>query len=115
MQQVILQHDARNDEPLSEPVFLILLSLSPQPRHGYALIQDVAALTEGRVRLSTGTLYGALKRLLENGWIERFAQDDTSRDKQAYQLTPFGRQRLAADIERIQSLARIATTRLGEA
>ena len=70
-------------KPLSEPVLLILLSLADSPRHGYALLKDIESLSRGRVRLSTGTLYGALRRLLEDRWIERFAQQDTSREKQA--------------------------------
>ena len=54
-------------EPPSEAVFLILTSLAGEPRHGYALLKDIEALSDGRVRLSTGTLYGALHRLLEAG------------------------------------------------
>ena len=53
------------ERPISEPVFLILVSLADKPRHGYALMKDIEALSEGRVRLSTGTLYGAIRRLLE--------------------------------------------------
>ena len=49
---------------LTEPVLLILLSLADQPRHGYAILQDTHKISGGRVRLSTGTLYGALRRLL---------------------------------------------------
>jgi DNA-binding PadR family transcriptional regulator len=48
------------------------MSLASRPRHGYALIQDIEVLSRGRVRLTTGTLYGALRRLLEHGRIERF-------------------------------------------
>ena len=57
--------------PLSEAVFFILLSLAPGPRHGYAILKEVATLSQERVNLSTGTLYGALKRMLEQNWIER--------------------------------------------
>ena len=56
---------------LSEPVLLVLLSLAEQPRHGYSILKDVESMSGGRVLLSTGTLYGALQRLLDNGWIER--------------------------------------------
>src|SRR2546421_10786054 len=65
--------------PVTEPVLLILLSLAEQPRHGYAILQDVQEMSEGRVTLSTGTLYGALRRLLDDGWIERFHEEDNSR------------------------------------
>jgi DNA-binding PadR family transcriptional regulator len=99
-------------KPLTEPVLLILLSLAEKPRHGYRLMQDIESLSNGRVQLSTGTLYGALRRLLEDLWIERFAQDDTSREKQAYKLTPAGRRQLHAELERMRQLTRVATTRL---
>jgi DNA-binding PadR family transcriptional regulator len=62
--------------------------------------------------LSTGTLYGALRRLLEDRWIERFAQADTARDKQAYRLTPSGRTQLDAELDRMKQLTRAATARL---
>lgn len=107
-----MRHVVDKHEPLSEPVFLILTSLAEEPRHGYALMMDIEALSGGRVRLSTGTLYGALRRMLEAGWIERFESDDMSRDKQFYRLTPEGRSHLAADVHRLRSLARVATARL---
>src|SRR5690242_21629209 len=97
---------------VSEPVFLILVSLADKPRHGYALMKDIEALSSGRVRLSTGTLYGALHRLLEDLWIERFAQDDTSRDKQAYSLTSLGRRQLQGELERMKQLTRAGLARL---
>ena len=101
-----------NRKALSEPVLLILTSLAEQPRHGYALLKDVEALSENRVRLSTGTLYGAIHRLLEDGWIERWDQDDVSRDKQAYRLSKAGRAVLKAELIRLEHLARIAGARL---
>jgi DNA-binding PadR family transcriptional regulator len=102
---------------VSEQVMLILASLAAGPRHGYAMLKDVEALSRGRVRLSTGTLYGALRRLLEEGWIERYDQDDTSRDKQAYRLTSAGRRQLEEELDRMRDLARAASSRLraGEA
>jgi len=62
--------------------------------------------------LSTGTLYGALRRLLQDRWIERFAQEDTARDKQAYRLTPAGRLQLDAELDRMKQLTRAAAARL---
>jgi len=97
---------------ITEPVFLILLSLAGAPRHGYALLKDIESLSRGRVRLSTGTLYGALRRLLEDRWIERFAQEDTSREKQAYRLTSAGRAQLDGELERMKQLTRAAAARL---
>ena|SRR5690242_9855918 len=98
--------------PLSEPVLLILMSLASEPRHGYALLKDIERLSGGRVCLSTGTLYGALHRLLADERIERFAQEDTSREKQAYRLTPAGRRRLQSELERMKQLTRAGMARL---
>jgi DNA-binding PadR family transcriptional regulator len=95
--------------PLTEPVFLVLLSLAQAPRHGYALLKDTEALSDGRVRLSTGTLYGVIHRLLESEWIERFETDDTSRDKQSYRLTSLGRKFLQAELARMKQLTRVAS------
>jgi len=97
---------------ISEPVLLILLSLAEQPRHGYAILQDTERMSEGRVRLSTGTLYGALSRLLEEKWIERFKEEDTSRGRQAYRLTAAGRRNLQMEVSRLQHLTRVAALRV---
>ncbi len=112
MRQVVQKRDASSPKPLTEPVFLILTSLAEQPRHGYALLQDIEHISSGRVVLSTGTLYGALRRLLEEGWIERFQQEDISREKQAYRLTRAGRAQLHLELERMKWLTKAATTRL---
>src|SRR5579863_10044588 len=80
MRHVVSGTDPMETAPLTEPVFLVLLSLAQAPRHGYALLKDTEALSDGRVRLSTGTLYGVIHRLLESEWIERFETEDTSRD-----------------------------------
>src|ERR1017187_2306763 len=101
MRHVVSSSDPMETTPLTEPVFLILLSLAQAPRHGYALLKDTEALSDGRVRLSTGTLYGALRRLLEDEWIERFETDDTSRDKQSYRLTDVGRKYLQVELARM--------------
>src|ERR1700690_237568 len=109
-----MRHVERQVEtkPLSEPVLLILTSLADQPRHGYALIKDIEALSSGRVQRSTGTLFGALRRLLEDGWIERFEQADTSRQKQAYRLTAPGRKQLQLELDRMKQLTRAGSAGL---
>jgi DNA-binding PadR family transcriptional regulator len=107
-----VRHVAEEVKPLTEPVLLILMSLADKPRHGYALMKDIELLSTGRVRLSTGTLYGALRRLLEDVWIERFEQDDTSREKQAYRLTAAGRGQLQQELDRMKQLTRAAAGRL---
>jgi DNA-binding PadR family transcriptional regulator len=98
--------------PLTESVLLILLSLADKPRHGYALMKDIETLSAGRVRMTTGTLYGALRRLVEDDWIERFDQEDTSREKQAYRLTSVGRRQMGAELNRMKQLTRAAAARL---
>lgn len=97
---------------VSEPVLLILLSLAEQPRHGYAILQDTERISDGRVRLSTGTLYGALGRLLEDKWIERFKEQDRSRGRQAYRLTDRGRRNLQIEVSRLRHLARLGALRV---
>jgi len=97
---------------LSEPVVLVLLSLVEQPRHGYAILKDVASMSGGRVLLSTGTLYGALQRLLDHGWIERIEEDNTPRDRRTYRLTSRGRRSLQMEVERIRHLTKVARVRM---
>ena len=98
--------------PLTEPVLLVLLSLAEQPRHGYSILKDVEHMSGGRVTLSTGTLYGALHRLLSQGWIDRFEEDQGPRDRRAYRLTAKGRRSLQIEIERMQHLTKLAELRV---
>jgi PadR family transcriptional regulator, regulatory protein PadR len=104
--------------PLSESTFYILISLAPGKKHGYAILKDVTALSEGSVTLSISTLYTALGRLLDQGVIERVDSDpDESpqhKPRKEYILTEHGRQVLAADTQRMKSLLRVAHLRLGE-
>ena len=62
-------------EPISEPVFFILLSLNSGRKHGYAILKDVEHLSQAALLLSTSTLYGALGRLEEQGYVERVPAD----------------------------------------
>jgi len=113
-QYVVMRHVVELP-PISEAVFFILASLAQEPRHGYSLLKDIETLSDGRVRLSTGTLYGALRRLLEGEWIERFETGDTSRDKQTYRLTALGRKMLQQEHDRMKQLTRVASLRLRKA
>src|ERR1700758_4876054 len=98
--------------PLTEPVLLILLSLAGEPRHGYSILKDVEQMSDGRVCLSTGTLYGALRRLLEDDWIQRVEQKEMSRGKQASRLTARGRRNLQFEVDRMKQLTRLANLRV---
>jgi len=103
--------------PLTESTFFILLSLADEQKHGYSIMKDVSELSDGRIELGTGTLYGALKRMLEQDWIARVEMDkpQSGRPKKEYQLTPKGRSILQAEVRRVQSLAQVANLRLGKA
>jgi DNA-binding PadR family transcriptional regulator len=97
--------------PLTETSFFILLSLATCPKHGYGIMKEVETMSERRVILATGTLYSALRRMLEDGWIERvkdIPSDDHLRERKLYQLTDFGRRILEVETERIQKLFRLA-------
>ena len=96
-----------NHLPLREPTIFILLSLSPGPKHGYAILKEVEALSDGRIKLSTGTLYGAIKRLLDRNWIKRVEDplpNNTDRVRKAYALTERGRRILNAETQRLEKL-----------
>ena len=87
---------------LTEAVYYILLSLIT-PRHGYGIIQNAEALSSGRVRLATGTLYGAINTLLEKGWIRALPEETDSRKKE-YVITSEGRQALTDEMNRLREL-----------
>jgi DNA-binding PadR family transcriptional regulator len=103
-------HDTKPDSllPLPTAVFHILIALADRDRHGYSIMQDVAARTEGKVQLSAGTLYSSIRRMLEQGVIDELAEspDPSSTDERRryYRLTRFGRRVAAAEVERLNSL-----------
>jgi DNA-binding PadR family transcriptional regulator len=102
-----MQEDIRSNLPLTEGTYFILLSLSPRPKHGYAIMKDVRILSRERLILSTGTLYGAIKRLLEQGWILRIDDPNSSgsrRKRKVYCISNLGRRVLEAEIIRLNSL-----------
>ena len=97
--------------PLPPTTFHILLALFEEERHGYAIIQDVEERTGGELRLSAGTLYRAIARLVEQGLISevtkrRAAGDDPRR--RYYRLTPFGVEVARAETRRLSQLVRMA-------
>ena len=119
------QSDVQADLPLTEVTFFIMLSLAPEPKHGYAIMKEVQTLSQGRVALSTGTLYGALKRLLEQGWVERVEEAEPGpagpapggtgapgRPRRTYALTRLGRRVLDAEVARLRTLVATAQLRI---
>jgi DNA-binding PadR family transcriptional regulator len=96
--------------PLTETSFFIILSLATAPKHGYAIMKEVEAMSEKRVVLATGTLYSALRRMLEDDWIERVMDNNSeadNRERKLYQLTRRGRRILEAEISRLRKLVNL--------
>jgi len=87
---------------LTEAVFYILLSLHT-PMHGYGIMQNVSTLSEGRVTLGAGTLYGAINTLLKKDWIVPKGNQKNSRKKE-YIITPLGKSTAAAELNRLGEL-----------
>ncbi len=87
---------------LTEAVYYILLSLI-KPMHGYGIMQNVEKLSNGRVKLAAGTLYGAINTLLEKGWIAAIPGEKDTRKKE-YRITETGRQILEGEILRLREL-----------
>ena len=108
-------HDDANSQallPLPEATFHILMALAEEDRHGYGIIQDVLARTDGALRLSPGTLYRTIQRLLEQGLIvetdERPAPDQDDERRRYYRITEFGLATARAETQRITNLLRLA-------
>ncbi|MCI0436508.1 MAG: helix-turn-helix transcriptional regulator [Gemmatimonadetes bacterium] len=103
---------SRNGEPaapLTHVVYHVLLSLARAARHGYGIIKDVAERTDGRLELEAGTLYAAVKRLRDEGWIEEVdAPASADARRRYYAITAGGRAALRAESERLAELVRLA-------
>jgi DNA-binding PadR family transcriptional regulator len=103
--------------PLKPHWFHVLLSLADQEQHGYGIMQEVLERTGGKVRLWPATLYGTIKRLMEEGLTEEAtsrpaAEHDDAR-RRYYRLTPLGRQVLEAECRRLEDLVRIIHAKRG--
>lgn len=98
--------------PLTEATFLIMASLT-EPKHGYAIMQDVARWTGSAAKLGPGTLYGALTKLLEQGLIRREGEEGAGEERRkVYVLTEFGRQVVGRECARMEHAARLGRERL---
>ena len=109
------QSNAEPFGPLTPSMFHVLLALAGDDLHGYAILKDVELRTGGKVRLSTGTLYGIIKRLLNDGLIvelrSRPAESEDDERRRYYRLTPQGRQVAAAEAERLEKVVALARSR----
>jgi DNA-binding PadR family transcriptional regulator len=100
--------------PLPPATFHILLAVAEGERHGYAIIQDVEARTDGELRLSAGTLYRSVARMVEQGLIVEVARRRTAADderRRYYRITPFGTAVARAEMRRLAQLLRLARAR----
>ena len=100
--------------PLPPATLHILLALSGGECHGYAIIQDVEARTDGELRLSAGTLYRSVARMVEQGLIAEVAKRRTRADderRRYYRITPFGTAVARAEVRRLTQLVRLAGER----
>jgi DNA-binding PadR family transcriptional regulator len=98
--------------PLQPAVFHILMALAEDDRHGYAIIQNVADRTGGTVRLSAGTLYRSIQRMLDEGLIveidDRPDPEEDDERRRYYRITPLGRKMARAEAQRLIDLVKMA-------
>lgn len=92
-----------NNTPLTEALFYILLAVR-KPNHGYGIIQEVSEITNQRVILGPGTLYGAINSMLSKGWIKLFSEDKESRKKKEYVITTSGIETFQKEVKRLEEL-----------
>lgn len=103
----------RSRSGLTPAVFHILLALADGEAHGYAIMKEVERRSEGAVRLRPGTLYRAITRLLEDGWIEQAPEVDNRDDdrRKVYRLTETGREKAREEALRLAEMVRTARTK----
>ena len=98
--------------PLPEATFFILMALADEDRHGYAVIQEVAARTNGALKLGAGTLYRSIQRMLEQGWItevrERPAPELDDERRRYYRITAQGKAVAREEARRLTQLVKLA-------
>jgi DNA-binding PadR family transcriptional regulator len=104
--------------PLKSNWFHILISLAGGEQHGYGIMQEVLERSDGKVRLWPATLYGSLKKLIENGLIvesgERPAPEFDDARRRYYKLTPLGQKVLDLESQRLRDLVRVLETKRGQ-
>jgi DNA-binding PadR family transcriptional regulator len=107
-----LNHISSDRSPLTPAVFHILLALADGPKHGYGIMQEVETITEARVKMGPGTLYGSIKRMLASGLIaEEQERPDPELDderRRYYRLTGPGADTLRAEVRRLSDLVQVA-------
>ena len=107
------------ERPMAPAIFQILIALADQPLHGYGIMLDIAERSDGKVKLSPGTLYGSIKQILEDAWIEEVPGRATADDERRryYRLTREGREAARQEMARMSALlnhARLTSLRSNE-
>ncbi len=110
-----LPEDVRRLIPLTPAVFYVMLALSSGPKHGYAVMQETATLSEGGFQMGPATLYSTIQRLVDLGLVGAAEADPTEDSRRRYyELTRLGRQLLEAEVLRMNAVVRRANARLVE-
>ena len=92
-------------EPLTESYYYILLCLFEEPSHGYGIMQKTLSLSNSRVKIGSGTMYGAVSNMMKKGWIEETKSSNPEDDrKRLYELTMDGREVLIGEVKRLEAL-----------
>src|SRR5690348_12532176 len=109
-----LSHEVKRLMPLTPAVFFVLLALGTEPRHGYAMMQQISELSEGSVAIGPATLYSTLQRLSDLALVEEVSAPDEETDKRRryYALSGAGRKLLKIEVERLKAIIRRADRRL---
>ena len=101
-------------EPLTESYYYILLCLYNRPNHGYGIMQDTVILSEGTVKIGSGTMYGATSNMMKKGWIrETESENSEDKRKRLYELTTEGKDILEQEIIRLKRLVKASEIVLG--
>ncbi len=113
-----MKHEDDGPARISPAMFHVMVALAEEDRHGYAIMKEVAAQTDGAVQLTASTLYGIVKRLLQDGLIadttaKTAAEGDDPR-RRYYRLTPHGRRVAQAEANRMAQVVKLARTALSE-
>lgn len=94
-----------NEQPLTESLYYILLSVVT-PNYGYGIMENINKLTNGRINMGAGTLYGAIKILLDKKYIELYSEEKISRKKKEYIITELGKKALEDEVKRLEELVK---------
>ena len=103
-----MEPETSNTNPLTSAVFYILMALSTKERHGYDIMKQVKTDSEGVVSMGPGTLYGSLKRMMNDGLVEEISSKDENERRIYYRITAIGKKVLGRELKRYQGVVKFA-------